>query len=226
MIREKQTTETTPKTFTTAAPETATKIEQDLARVKAMVEAKVKTAYDEALHMVRPQAADPYLWWDLYAFGPIQILAPDGPMDPSQVIKVGEDAYIATVMVLNPLPILPPAPGISPLELLSNFSLPFEVQYQTGNLTSWTPGAPNTVQGGNLVPHQGIYVDVVHFVATTPGLMEMNISARILGNPPAVSAPHFAGFARYVFDFDPEAFWFSPTPGFQFDLPVKYLVYP
>lgn len=226
MIREKQTTETTPKTFTTAAPETATKIEQDMARVRAMVESKVKTAYDEALHMQRIETADPYLWWDLYAFGPIQILAPDGPMDPSQVIKVGEDAYIATVLVLNPLPILPPAPGISPLELLSNFSLPFEVQYQTGNLTSWTPGQPNTVQGGNLVPHQGIYVDVVHFVATTPGLMEMNISARILGNPPAVSAPHFAGFARYVFDFDPEAFWFSPTPGFQFDLPVKYLVYP
>lgn len=194
--------------------------------VRAVVEAKVKTAYDQAIAMTRPQEAEPYEWWNLYSYGPLQTLAPEGPMAPYQVLKVGEEAYIATVLVLNPLPILPPAPGISPMHLLSDFSLPYEVRYQTGNLTNWLIGQPNVTNTGNLVPGQGIYVDVLHFTATQPGLMEMNITARILGTPPNVSAPHFAGFARYVYDFDPEMFWSSPTPGWHFDMPVKFMVYP
>jgi hypothetical protein len=229
MIQEKDTpTTATTKTFTIAAKDGTARIEDEQKAVKAFVEAKVKAAYDKAMNRPSPEVAEPYQWWNLYAYGPVQALAPNGPLSPQQIIKVGEDAYITTVIVLNPSPILPPAPGISPLELLTNFSLPYEVQYQTGNLTTWTlgPAAANVVHNSNLIPHLGIYVDVLHFVATQPGLMEMNISTRILGNPPQVSAPHFAGFARYVYDFDPELFWSSPTPGYQFDMPVKFLVYP
>jgi len=196
--------------------------------VKAAVESKVKAAVDKYLATPRKEVAEPYLWWDLYAFGPIQIFAPNGPLAPHQVIKVGETAYIATVLMLNPLPILPPAPGISPLSLLSSFGLPYEVRYQTGNLTTWNamPAPLSTTNTGNLVPNVGVYVDVLPFTATQAGLMEMNISAQILGTPAAGNAPHFAGFARWTYDFDPESFWSAPTPGWHFELPVKFLIYP
>jgi len=196
--------------------------------IKAAVESKVKAAIDKFMATPRKEVAEPYLWWDLYAYGPIQAFAPDGPLAPHQVVKVGNMAYVATVLVLNPMPILPPAPGISPLSLLSSFGLPYEVTYQTGNLTTWQPMlAPlSSVNTGTLSPGVGIYVDVLPFTATQAGLMEMNISARILGTPAAGNAPHFAGFARWTYDFDPESFWSAPTPGWHFEMPVKFLIYP
>jgi hypothetical protein len=69
------------------------------------------------------------------------------------------------------------------------------------------------------------YVDILAFTAETPGLYEMNISARILGaTPPFVNAPQFAGYARAVVDIDPDLF-ISPAPGLQFDLPIRFQVY-
>lgn len=197
--------------------------------LKAMVESQVKAAVDQYLATPKEEVAEPYQWWDLLALGPIQVFQPNSPLSPHQVIKVGESAYVVTVLMLNPNPILPPNPGISPLALLSNFGLPYEIQYQTGNLTTWTPmAAPlSSIQGGNLSPGVGIYVDVLGFTALQAGLMEMNISARILGTTAAtVNAPHFAGFARWTYDLDPESFWTSPTPGWHFELPVKFQVYP
>jgi hypothetical protein len=197
--------------------------------VKAAVESKVKAAIDQYMATPKPEVAEPYLWWDLYALGPIQIFQPDAPLAPHQVIKVGQTAFIVTVLLLNPAPILPPNPqGMSPLAVLSNFGLPYEIRYQTGNLTTWQPmPAPLTgTATGSLVPMVPWYVDVLQFVAATPGLMEMNISAQILGNAAAPTAPHFAGFARHIYDFDPELFWTAPAPGWHFEMPVKFLVYP
>jgi hypothetical protein len=54
----------------------------------------------------------------------------------------------------------------------------------------------------------------------------MNISARILGATPAyASAPQFAGYARAVVDFDADLF-IAPAPGLQFDVPIRFQVYP
>ena len=44
------------------------------ADVKALVEAKLKAAYDEAMATPRPQVAEPFLWWNLYSLGPFQAL--------------------------------------------------------------------------------------------------------------------------------------------------------
>jgi len=175
----------------------------------------------------RPEIAEPEGWWNLYALGPIQPIAVGGPLLPHQVIKVGEPAFIATVMFLNPFLVV--QPGLTAGDILSNFALPYEVRYQAGNLTTWSLGQAdmNVVHGGvNLIPGVYTYVDVCAITGTTPGLYEMNVSARLLGaTPPFVNAPQFAGYARAVVDFDPDLF-ISPAPGFQFDQPIRFQIYP
>jgi hypothetical protein len=194
--------------------------------VKAQVEAMVQAALEEAMATPREEIGEPAGWWNLYAIGPIQPIAVGGPLLPHQVIKVNEPAFVATILFLNPFLILP-GPTTA-CDVLSNFALPYEVRYQTGNLTTWTLGPPNVnvINGGNsLVPGQCSYVDVLEFVASQEGLYEMNISARILGTPPFPDAPQFAGYARAVVDIDPDLF-ISPPPFLQFDLPVRFQVYP
>jgi hypothetical protein len=219
-----------------AVREAAAVVEQAMARggltaedVKAQVEARVQAALDEAMMTTSQEIAEPEGWWNLYALGPIQPIGIPAPLLPHQVIKVGEPAFVATVLFLNPFLVL--APGTTAADVLSNFALPYEVQYQTGNLTSWVLGEPgmNTVHSGlgfNLIPGVFFYVDVLAFTPGTPGLYEMNISARILGaTPPYINAPQFAGYARAVIDIDPDLF-ISPAPGLQFDLPIRFQVYP
>ena len=97
------------------------------------------------------------------------------------MIKLGETAWITTVLLLNPWPILPPPPGISPCQLLSDFSLPYEIQYQTCNLTTCATGIPSAMETGSLSPGVCWYINVISFTPTEVGLYETNISARILG---------------------------------------------
>ena len=200
--------------------------------VQAQIEARVKSAIDEAIvrRASRPVAeiAEPEGWWNLFAIGPLQAIGIPDPLLPHQVVKVGEEAFVATILFLNDFLVL--APGTTAADVLSNFALPYEVRYCTGNLCSWTLGQAdmNVVHSGagfNLVPGVNAYVDVLTFTAETPGLYEMNISARILGaTPPFVNAPQFAGYARAVIDIDPDLF-LSPAPGLQFDLPIRFQVY-
>ncbi|HMQ35375.1 MAG TPA: hypothetical protein PKD53_31990 [Chloroflexaceae bacterium] len=195
--------------------------------VQALIQAKANAALEKAMAKAQQEVAEPEGWWNLFAVGPIQPIAFGGPLLPHQVIKMGEPAFVATVLFLNPFHFL--APGTSAADILANFALPYEVQYATGNLTTWTLGPANlqAVNGGlNLVPGQYVYVNVHGFIASAPGIYEMNISARILGaTPPHVNAPQFAGFARAVVDIDPDLF-LSPAPGLQFDQPIRFQVYP
>src|SRR5574341_2361047 len=207
----------------TVAPESELYSMTDI-DVKAQVEATVKSALDQAkmLRAARPieEIAEPEGWWNLFAIGPIQRTNIPAPLLPHQVIKVGERARVATILVLNDFLIL--APGTTAADVLSNFALPYEVRYQTGNLTTWTLGQANmnvVHSGGGFNPVPGVYtyVDVLAFTGNTPGLYEMHVSCRILGaTPPFVHAPQFAGYARSVADFDPDLF-IAPAPGFQFD---------
>ena len=190
--------------------------------VQAKIEAKVKIALEKAMSAYQEEVAEPEGWWNLFSIGPIQPIAAGGPLLPHQVIKVGEQAWVATILFLNPFHMI--APGTNAGDVLSNFALPYEVQYQTGNLTTWGLGQAdmNVVHSGagfNLNPGQYVYVDVMQFTANTPGLYEMNISARILGaTPPHINAPQFAGYARAVGDIDPDLFLGS-APGMQYDFP-------
>lgn len=196
--------------------------------VRAEVEAQVRAAIDEAAGMVDTEVAEPLDWWDLFAVGPIQPITVNGPLLPHQVIKVGEPAFVATIVFLNPFLIL--QPGLSASDVLSNFALPYEVRYQTGNLTTWSPGQAdmNVTHSGaglNLVPGQSFYVDVLQFQAQIEGLYEMNVSARILGaTPPFVNAPQFAGYATQVVDIDAKLF--GPGPVVNSGQPVRFQIYP
>ena len=97
--------------------------------VKAMVEARAQAALEEAQARPLPEVAEPWLWWNLYSVGPWQQFGPfpPGPLPPHQVIKVGDTAFVATVLVLNPFPILPPGPGIAPCAILTGFGASYTI---------------------------------------------------------------------------------------------------
>ncbi len=193
--------------------------------VRLEIEARLKSALEEAMSKARQEVAEPYPWWNLYAIGPIQPGARmagsfAGPLLPHQVIRVNEQAYVATILLLNPFYPVPSA-----AELISTFALPYEVNYTTGNLTLWAPG-PAELQhtgSGSFIPGLPFAIDVFTFRAQTEGLYEMNISARIYGCG-QTGAPPFSGFARAVVDVDPDLFMFS-APGMQVDQPIRFQVY-
>lgn len=195
------------------------------ADVKAHFEAKIQSALDEAMTTgASAEVAELQGWWDLIAFGPIQVPSINGPYLPNDVIRAGEPAYIVTVLILNPFLVL--NNQITVCELLSTLALPYEITYQSGNLTDWTPApAPLTSEQDDLylVPHQCFYVNVLEFVPYDEDevMYEMNISARIFGCGENY-APPLAGFAREVVDFDPS--FFSPAPGL-IGAPIRFLVY-
>ncbi|MGH7597207.1 MAG: hypothetical protein ACREOI_12700 [bacterium] len=212
--------------------------------LKAKIEARLQAAYQKSLSQARPEVVDPYPLWDLVALGPFQPGAVAGnfgnlnssPFLAHQVIRVGETAYIATVIF---------AP------ILNTFCLPYEVEYCTGDLCEWTKGPEklNVTQHGHLSPTSPFAVDILQFTAETEDVgckYEMHICARIKccdpeGNP----QPPFAGFARHVYDYDailqlpdlpaglvdpladpvPAAPSTSGAPDWQFDQPIRFMIY-
>jgi hypothetical protein len=189
--------------------------------VRARAEAEVEAAYQQRMAEVSPEQAEPDQWWDVAALGPIQLVSPGAPLLPHQIIKVGEQAFIVAVVLLNPF--LPLPGGTNAGDVLSNFALPLEVQYQAGNLTTWSLGQADmqAVHTQNLVPGQYFYVDVLPITGSTPGLYEMNISSRLLGAaPPDINAPQFAAFATTVFGLDSPGLFGPAPPG-----PMRFQIY-
>jgi hypothetical protein len=201
--------------------ETATRslVKATVEEVKAVVEAKVQAAYEKAVAAPRQEIAEPYGEWDLVALGPIQ---PFWYLRPHQIIRVGETAFVATVLYVPKL---------------YHFCLPYEIQYCTGEVCEWRKGPVylNVTHKGYLSPHTPYAIDVLQFDAYDPGKYEMNICARILCCDPHTQPkyqPPYAGYARRVYDFDPELVfpWFFPNPpyipaGWQFDTPIRFMVY-
>ena len=203
-----------------------------LDELKEEIKARVQTALEEYAMRPREEVAEPLRWWDLLTIGPIQEdaeLVPPGPLAglgprlPHQVIRVGESAAVFTVLLLNPF--FPQPGALSACSLLSNFALPYEVQYSTGNLVTWSLGPANmnvTQDIANFVPGECFAIDTLEFTADEVGIYQMNVSARVLdalNNP----TPAFAGFARAVFDIDPDLLF--PAPVLHFDLPIRFMVY-
>lgn len=195
--------------------------------VLAQVEARVRSIQDEMYArlpamesgIVRPEIAGPIPWWDLFVIGPIQF-APS--LQPSGVIELGETAFIATLLVVNPLAILPGP--ISPLTILAGTNA--QIKYRTGNLDTYTTTAPSI---DSTLPITGaINLDFQAFTPTTVGVMDLSVSARIPGPGPAVWP--FGGFATLLLSFDSEPvlsmFGFpGTTPGFTNRVPCRYTVY-
>jgi hypothetical protein len=193
------------------SPRSAEEADQEIA-------ARVQAALDQ--QEVSPEIAEVRDWWDVAAFGPIQLVQPGGPLEPHRVIKVGEEALVYAIIVLNPGQQLPT--GTNAADVLSRFALPYEVQFQTGNLTTWTlaPADMQAVARGNLVPGQQFYFERIRFTGQQPGLYEMNITARLLGaTPPYQNAPQFAGYATTVFGLDgPDLFGNRPSGPLRFQV--------
>lgn len=194
--------------------------------IVAMIDAKMAAALEEAMSTPKSEIAEPLYWWDLFAIGPIQPGAHlagsfTGPLLPHQVIRVGEVAYVATVIRLNPFfPAFPP----SAAEVLSSFALPYEVEYGTGELKHWKPGPAylQHVSHNYLVPGKYWAIDVFRFRPEDEGLYEMNICARIFGCHKN-AAPPFSGYATVVVDIDRQMF--GPGPRVQYDQSIRFQVY-
>lgn len=189
----------------------------------------------------------PYTWWNIWSLGPYLSPPPPAPGgDPTaykplsktpdgQVLPANTKAFVATIIYLNPDEILSPNNLLSPGTVLSNFGLPYEITYNTANLSTWSltdlkvdgEDVTNPTRGGHLSPGTNFYVDILEFSSLTEGLMEMNITARLLGdndgsNP---NAPQFAAFANWVYDFNDRQLENAFIKGNHPSNPLKFLVY-
>ncbi len=144
---------------------------------------------------------------DLLLIGPFQFFGAPGnpPFPPSDVVRVGETAFVAAVQVYLPFPNLA---GSAPA-----FEAPYELRFRTGSLENWNL-AENSLQGtvnGNLAAGQFIYVDFFTFRPTQADLCEMNAWIQLdtaLGNPSGAG-----GFARSVIPVAPPVlFPIDPPP--------------
>jgi hypothetical protein len=190
------------------------------ADVRSMLEAQLSNAYEEALKTPSTEVAEPSgaFGWDVFGFGPIQLGAtsfpfPGAPFLPHQIIRVGESALVAAVLVGGPLF----------TATVAQFLPPVEYTYTTGQLNTWTNGPANLqhVSNSNLSGNP-FDVDIFSFTPTVPGLYEMNINVRIkdsLGG----NTPPFSGFASRIQKFDPGIF--LPAPAVLFDTGIKFQVY-
>jgi hypothetical protein len=202
-----------------AAAESAMR-ERSAYDIAAEIEARVQAKLDAAKEGL--ERAELERWWDIWAIGPIQPTIGTGPVQPGCVVKQGEVAYAVSILVLNPFL---PLPGPSnAAKLLSDFGLPYEVSFQTSNLTSMVP-AGNDVQAANFVPGTYVYVNVTQLPSNLLGMHETNILARIEGAGVPASAPQFGGFATAILDLDGPGL-FGPGAGVNFNQPIRYVVYP
>jgi hypothetical protein len=199
--------------------------------IKAMLNDQLNSAYQE--HLMTPQPpsqeiAEPLFWWDVYALGPIQPgaqLTPpgsfSGPLLPHQIIRAGERAYVAAILLLNTNF---PSSTLSAAELLSNFGLPYRIEYNTGELKKWqlAPAYLQHVGNGSLTPGVPWAIDVFDFIPQDEGLYEMNVSARIFGCD-GITAPPFSAYASVVVDIDSDMF--NTHPRVEVDTPMRFQVY-
>ncbi len=225
-VRENQSQVQT--TVTVSAPAQEAIEEPVVNDIMAMMDAQLKAAYQKYLATPRQEMAEPLYWWDVVALGPVQpgagLLPPSpmtGPLLPHQIIRAGQKAFVAAILLLNPNF---PTKTLSAADLLSNFALPYKIEYNTGELKKWQPGPAylQHVGNGTLTPGVPWAVNVFKFIAQDEGLYEMNISARIYGCN-GVTAPPFSAYAHIVADIDSDLF--ATHPRIQVDQPIRFQVY-
>lgn len=180
------------------------------ATLKARVESQFAAALEKAkLELTEVPVLGPFEW-EVYAFGPWQ----NPGQEPGRIIALGQTAYIATVVWMND----------SMCATVAGFGADVFLSYWTSNTQTMLPVTamnhytciPITANGGCF------YVDIWEFQPTEAAcLLETNICARIC-NCEGHVVPGYAGFVRWVEDFDPELLW---PAGPRFDHPIRYLVY-
>jgi len=188
------------------------------ANLVAAVQAKFQAAIDQARGAQEELAQAPgplYQDWEVLAWGPWQSW--DSYQDPGRIIFVGEQALIITAVFLNR----------DMTKNLSGFGGSIQLSYWTSSTQTMRP-VPDLDRNVCLPVTAGqyLYWDYFWFTpADAACLYEMNICARIC-NCNHETVPDYAAFVRHVFDFDPEHLGLlpSPTPGWTFDRPIRFMV--
>jgi hypothetical protein len=190
------------------------------ATLKANVEARIKSMMDQA-DLELGEAPPPSVW-EVYALGPFQTYSfPAGPLPPGRIIELGETAYLITVVFLN---------TFMDTEL-TDFGAKVQLNYFTSNMQAMQPVSamdysccldPGEVTG--IVTNIGtFYVTVWEFEPTEAAcILETNICARICNCENEVVRAR-AAFVRWIANLDFDLFF--PPVFYQFDHPVRYLVY-
>lgn len=183
------------------------------ATLKAQVEAQVAAALEQAsLELTEAQFA--LFKWELWAAGPWQ----KPGLEPGRIIALGQTAYIATVVWLNTEMCLN----------LAGFGGKIHLSYVTSNLETMRPVDDMDYTccipvEGDCPPYGKILVHIWKFEPTVAGcVLETNICARIC-NCNDELVPHYAGFVRWVRNYDYEHLF--PPVYWTFDHPIRYLVY-
>jgi hypothetical protein len=193
------------------------------ATLKAQVEAELAAALDRA----KPElavtgatlpggAGNPANRWEIFARGPY--LTPG--QSPGRIIMKGQKAYIATIVWLNK----------EMLEDLVGWGGKIELHYFTSN-TQTMKAIPELDYHCCIHPVAGKnrYVTTWEFTAPEAAcVLETNICARVC-NCTDKLVPFYAGFVRWVENFDPENLY-PMVPGlpthvrYEFDRPIRYMV--
>ncbi len=195
---------------------TSSKAEQIGKQAKAQLEAMLQAPGKE-LTEVPDWASGVGDNWEIYAMGPFQTF-PANP--PGRIVFLGETAYVITVLWLNP----------NMAAHLAGMGACVNLCYHTANTQTMTPvsamdytcsidpAAPTYAD-----PDYGsFYITVWEFTPTEAGcLFETNICGTVC-NCKGNVAPGYAGFVRWVYDFDWDVFFGSP--GWEFNNPIRYLV--
>ena len=160
--------------------------------------------------------APPPSQWEIWALGPFQ----SASAQPSRIIEINQTAYIVTVVFLNTFM----------NDNVTGFGGRIRLDYHTSNTQTMLPVLPPYsccfepgVEPSIELPFGSLYVIVREFTPTEAAcLMETNICARVCNCKNEV-VPGSAAFVRWVANFDFDLFF--PRVGFQFDHPIRYLVY-
>jgi hypothetical protein len=183
--------------------------------LKAQVEAKIAATIEQAT--VELAEAPPPSDWEVFAVGPWQTPG----LAPGRIIELGQTAYVATIVFLNPF-----------MDAnVSGFAGKVQLNYHTSNTqTMMSVGAmdysccfaPADVTG-IVTPLGTFYVTIWEFVPTEAAcLLETNICARLCNCDEEV-VPGYAAFVRWIANLDFDSFF--PPVIFRFDHPIRYLVY-
>lgn len=192
--------------------------ETEADKIRAFVTNKIDAAIEEAnnaqaeLSQVPPPGPHD---WEVLAWGPWQ--SPNSYADPGGIIFLGERAYIWTAVFMT----------AAMARDVGGFAGQVQLSYHTSNTQRMVP-VPTLSRTVCLKvnPGQRYYLDVWEFEPSEAAcLYETNICARIC-NCEKKTVPGYAAFVRHVFDYDPEHLGLlpSPTPGWQFDHPIRYMV--
>ena len=183
--------------------------------LKAQVEAKIAASLEQAtVELTQAPLPTGTKLWEIYAWGPWQSpLPPD--LDPGRIIFLGEKAYIAVAVWMN----------TAMCTELADFKAKIELNFFTSNTQTMRPVPAMDHSCCIFVKRDRcFYVTIYEFEPTEAAcVLETNICARVC-TCDNTAVRGYAGFVRHVYDFDPSKLFASPSPGWGFDRPIRYMV--